>query len=112
MEEDESTEITDTYSYETIKVHASKFSGDIKLEIGLGKNKASGGVSTEVSSSNTIKETKAATVKRNQSSDNLGNVRIYFYDPIIEKSESNGRKTSYELHTYNTGYVKFGVAAY
>lgn len=106
-EEDEGVEKNYSYTYEMIKVNADKFSGDAKLELGLGKNKLSGGINTVISSSNTVRETKNVTVKRSEKSDNLGNVKIYFYDPIIENNISG---ISYS-HTYNTGTVKFGITA-
>lgn len=92
------------------KVKSSKFNGDVKLEIGLGKSdKISGGVSTEVSGSNTTKENRKVTIRRKVGSDPLGSIRIYFYDPIIEKKIST---SEYQMRTYDTGHIKFGISAY
>lgn len=66
-------------------------------------------VSTEVNSTNTTKETRTATVVRKEASDNLGSVRIYFYDPIIEAKLSS---SEYRMRTYNTGHVTFGISTY
>lgn len=110
MEEDESQEIDFTYEYEVVKVKSSKFNGDVKLELGLGKSdKISGGASTEVSGSNTTKENRKVTIKRKVGSDPLGSIRIYFYDPIIEKKIST---SEYQMRTYDTGHIKFGITAY
>lgn len=108
LEEDEGLQIDYSYTYETTKVNANKFSGDVKLELGLGKNKLTGGVSTEASSSNTVKEKNNVTVRRIEKSDDLGHVRIYFYDPIIENNFFGGSRK----HTYNTGTVTFGIAVF
>jgi hypothetical protein len=109
LEEDESVETTTSYQYEVTKVNSSKFSGNVKLELGLGNDKIGTGVSTEVNSNNTTKETRTATVVRKEASDNLGSVRIYFYDSIIEAKLSS---SEYRMRTYNTGHVTFGISAY
>lgn len=110
IEEDESQEIDFSYEYEVVKVKSSKFNGDVKLEIGLGKSdKISGGASTEVSGSNTTKENRKVTIRRKVGSDPLGSVRIYFYDPIIENKIST---SEYQMRTYDTGHIKFGISAY
>lgn len=110
LEEDESVEKTTTYQYEVTKMLSSKFNGDIKLELGLGDGKKiTGGASTEATSTNTTKETRTVNVTRKEASDNLGSVRIYFYDPIIEAKTSSSQ---YKMRTYNTGYVTFGISVY
>lgn len=110
IEEDESIEKTTTYQYEVVNVLSTKFKGDVKLELGLGKNdKVGADVGIEVTTSNTKKETHTATITRKEQSDNLGSVKIYFYDPIIESKIS---ATQYQMRTYNTGHVKFGISAY
>ena len=91
-------------------VNSSKFNGDVKLELGLGKSsKLTTDVSVEASSTNTTKETRTVSVVRQQGSDNLGSVRIYFYDPIIETKISS---MEYKVRTYNTGHVVFGISVY
>lgn len=110
LEEDESGEKTTSYQYEVTKLLSTKFNGDIKLELGLGKSdKLTGGTSTEVTSTNTTKETRTVNVTRKEASDNLGSVRIYFYDPIVEAKTSSSQ---YTMRTYNTGYVTFGISVY
>lgn len=66
-------------------------------------------VGVEATSSNTKKEIRTVTITRKEESDNLGSVKIYFYDPIIESKTS---ATQYQVRTYNTGNVKFGISAY
>ena len=110
LEEDESEAKTYTYQYEVTNVNSSKFNGDVKLELGLGKSsKLTTDVSVEASSTNTTKETRTVSVVRQQGSDNLGSVRIYFYDPIIETKISS---MEYKVRTYNTGHVVFGISVY
>lgn len=109
QEEDESTETTTTYNYEVTKMKSSKFNGDTKLELGLGKATVGTGVSVETSSANTTKDTRTVVVVRKEGSDNLGSVKIFFYDPIIEAKKSS---TEYQMRTYNSGYVTFGISAY
>jgi len=104
IEEDEGIETSHTFNYESTRVHTNKFSGDQKLDIGVGK----GTVTAEVTNSNTIKESKSATILRKEKSDDLGSVRIYFYDPIIETVLGN---QFIVLRTYNTGHVTFGITA-
>ncbi len=108
IEEDESIETNYTFTYDVTKINSSKFNGDIKLELGLGKLKA-GEISTEVTNSNTKKETRTITIRRKESSDNLGSIKIYFYDPIVVKKLTDN---TYQMKTYDTGYIKFGITAY
>lgn len=111
LEEDESVEKTYTNTYESTRVHTNKFKGDVKLELGLGESdKISGGASGEVTNSNTIKDNKTVTIIRKEKSDDLGSVRIYFYDPIITgKFKRFFGGINYIMHTYNTGHVTFGI---
>lgn len=110
LEEDESDVKTTSYQYEVVNVLSTKFNGDVKLELGLGESKKLGAnVGVEATSSNTKKEIRTATITRKEESDNLGSVKIYFYDPIIESKTS---ATQYQVRTYNTGNVKFGISAY
>ncbi len=111
IEEDESVETTRTITYESTRVHSTKFNGDVKLEIGLGNSdKLTGGISGEVTNSNTIKDSKSVVIVRKEKSDDLGSIRIYYYDPIIEKISSSIIEKPYYVHSYNTGYVTFGIA--
>lgn len=110
LEEDESVAKTTSYQYEVVNVLSTKFNGDVKLELGLGESKKLGAnVGVETTSSNTKKEIRTVTITRKEESDNLGSVKIYFYDPIIESKTS---ATQYQVRTYNTGNVKFGISAY
>ena len=110
LEEDESVEKTYTNTYESTRVHTNKFNGDVKLELGLGESdKISGGASGEVTNSNTIRENRTVTIIRKEKSDELGSIRIYFYDPIIRKKYKSIMSERYIMHTYNTGHVTFGI---
>lgn len=108
LEEDhDGATYTASYSYESAILHSDKFSNTGKVVLGLGDSSIQGNVVTEVSDSNSTKTIKTATVTRIESSDHLGSVRIYFYDPIAEYSELEIS----EMYTYNTGCVRFGVTA-
>jgi len=98
---------TVTTSYESVRVKSTQFDGDVKTTIGLTKNvKADIGGSVSISGSNTVRETKTVTIEKNEASDHLGRVKIYFYDPIIEGKSGD----QYKIHYYNTGSVKFGIS--
>lgn len=109
IEEDENEEISKTVEYETTRMKASQFDGNLKLDVGLAKFSVEAGVSVKTDHSNTTKDKHTITVKRKVGSDDLGMDIIYFYDPIIKKRLSDG---TYEAHVYNTGNVTFGVSAY
>ena len=85
-----------------------KFKGDVKVGLGLGKININGGVETEKTETNSIREKKKVIVRRKEASDHLGSVRIYFYDPIIENVLWKG--VFHEVYTYNTGIVTFGIS--
>jgi len=105
-EDDEGIEKEETFSYESINLHSSKFNGNIKLAAGLGgtvNGAVNGGV--DVNASNTVKQNRRVTIKRSENADDLGRLHIYFYDPIIEAFNSG----LYKIHTYNTGHVSFGI---
>ncbi|MCM1150542.1 MAG: hypothetical protein NC209_08270 [Alistipes sp.] len=104
-EEDKEARYETTVSHQVTKMTSWKVNGEIKF--GFGKNSTtSGTVDGGVSGSTTKTETKAYKFERNEKDDNLGSIKIYFFDPIIDgKSGSN-----YLVHTYNTGYVSFGLA--
>ncbi|NOU61797.1 hypothetical protein [Marinifilum caeruleilacunae] len=103
IEEDESIDKTITMTYESTKVHTNKFNGDLKLDVGIGK----GTVTADVTESNTIRENKTVNIIRKEKSDDLGSVRIYFYEPIIETIIGGGPLCV--MKTYNTGHVTFGI---
>lgn len=108
LEEDESIENTYENEYETTRVQMDKFKGDVKVGLGLGKININGGVETEKTETNSIREKKKVIVRRKEASDHLGSVRIYFYDPIIENVLWKG--VFHEVYTYNTGIVTFGIS--
>ena len=59
-EDDKGIESTETITHSFSRIKSNKFNGDVKVELGLGKNaKGSAGVSTEISSSNTYKEDRS-----------------------------------------------------
>jgi len=116
-EEDE-VGIKKTYSrtYESVRMSLSKFSGEIKTDLGLGWSdskgngsvniKGSGNASESNSKSTTFKETITITAERYEASDYLGRAKIYFYDPIIsDKSGDN-----YIIKHYYAGGVQFGIS--
>ncbi len=107
-EEDEGTE---TEVKETIKFADAlkiNFEGSQKISIGL-KNigSASAEGSASVTSSNTTEYEKTVTWKYKQSSNVIGKVRIYFYDPLIEGVSPS--TNTYTMKTYNAGSLKFGI---
>ena len=105
FEEDKEAKYVTTVSHQVTKMTSWKIAGEVKFGFGTG-NKHSAGASGEVSGSTTKTESKEYTFERNEKDDNLGGIKIYFFDPIIDgKSGSN-----YLVHTYNTGYVSFGLA--
>lgn len=108
-EEDPGTETTSVDTYDLTHMNSNKFNGDAKLEIGFGEKFKinGGGVSTEISNSNSVHTSKQVTIKTTTGSDPLGKIKIYYYHPIIIGKENN----EYILNSYNTGYVKFGVGA-
>ncbi len=114
FEEDETGKKEYTNEYESTKMHANRFKGDVKVGIGLSqKVQLDGHVETETTNSNTVKETKRIVVTRNEGSDHLGDIKIYFYDPIVEDVKYVPFPFPHPIavvHTYNTGYVKFALA--
>lgn len=109
-EVDSGREITSKTVFQMDEMLESSFNGDYKLSLGLGEGKnssgsQSAGVSVKVDNSNTVKVINEITEKWTEGSDELGLVRIYYYDPIIESM--NG--SSPVVHTYNTGTVEFGI---
>lgn len=104
-EEDIARNETITYTYEMNTMTSSKINGNIKF--GLGTNLPSGDIGTELNSSTTKKIYKSITTTRTEGDDALGTIKIYFYDPIILNKTSTG----YEVFSYNTGIVTFGLTA-
>ena len=102
-EEDVATTRTYTETYELSKMTSLKIDGSVKF--GLGTDKVSGNVGSGTSQSTTETIKKTYTIERNEQDDDLGNVRIYFYDPIIEGKYGS----QYIVRTYNTGIVEFGI---
>ncbi len=112
-EEDDEGMRTQEFDYESIHMFTNKFKGDVKIGLGLTSSNVniSGGAETEVTQSNTFKRKSKIVISRNEKSDGLGDAKIYFYDPIVENVRAFF--PSYwiaEVHTYNTGYVKFALA--
>lgn len=104
FEEDDTEIIEPTHTYEMNVMTSTKVNGSIKL--GLGTN-TSGEIGTDVNSSTSKKISKTIKTTKNVGDDALGTVELYFYDPIILKKTSDG----YEVYTYNTGIVSFGLTA-
>lgn len=100
---------TISHSFELTKVSTQKVNGSVKYGLGLDQIKGDGQINTEITNSNTTKETRQVSLTRTDGDDQLGNVKIYFYDPIIEYQ--NGFGTEYYMRTYNTGIIAFGLSA-
>ena len=100
---------SDKYEYETQTVKRTKVNGDVKIGIGLndGKSNITTDVGVENETTTTKKVTKVISVTRTNYDDPLGDVSIYFYDPIIEGKSGS----QYQMKIYNTGNVLFGVTA-
>ena len=111
-EVDRSGEITTETTNQVQVAKGWNFSGNTKLNIGLklseivnvgGELGFTGTADKKTTTTKTIK----VTTRKNLTSDDLGRISIYFYDPII--LSKNG--SIFELKTYNTGHVKFGIIA-
>lgn len=103
-EEDKGREIETKTTYEMVRANSRNFNGDVKLTLGLGKIvNVSGGVSTTATASNTTTVSKSITEKWSEGADNLGQVKVYYYDPVVENA------SPIRMHTYNTGSVEFGI---
>lgn len=102
-EEDVSANKEYIEEYEVTKGDTSNFNGGLKISLGpikidFGGNK----------NSNTITHQKTTIkVTRQEDSDYLGTVPVYFYDPIIIGKEGS----NYKLHTYSTGSVNFSIVS-
>lgn len=102
-EEDVASTVTYEATYEATKLTSAKVNGSVK--IGLGTDKTTGTIGGDASASTTETVKKTYKVERKQTSDELGNTKIYFYDPIITGKNGN----DYILHSYSTGTVEFGI---
>lgn len=98
-----------TYILETSKVNNNKVDGNIKLGLGLGNGNSGnieiGGVK-EITPQQK-KETIEFSVTRSNLDDKLGEAIMYFYDPIIIRVSGD----QYDMKTYGTGIVIFGITA-
>lgn len=102
-EDDEGVETESTYSHEITKVSSVNVNGNFKFALGLGNE---GNLGFGSNASSTKKESKEFKVKRRENSEPLGTLSIHFYDPLIEKKVANDQ---YQVRTYNTGYITFGI---
>ena len=108
FEEDKGIEVTATRTYDMEKISSESFTGDIKNQVGLTGDELSGGsvsVTVKTDDKNTEKETVFVTEKWTETSDDLGCVKIYYYDPVIESMSGS----SPVVKTYSTGLVEFGI---
>lgn len=100
-EEDVSANKEYIEEYEVTKGDTSNFNGGLKISLGPIKIDLDGN-----KNSNTITHQKTTIkVTRQEKSDYLGTVPVYFYDPIIIGREGS----NYKLHTYSTGSVNFSI---
>lgn len=104
-EEDATETEVITLTYEMNKMTSTKVNGNIKY--GLGTNLPTGDVGAEINNSTTRRTNKTITTTKAKGDDALGTIKIYFYDPIILNKTSEG----YEVKSYNTGIVSFGIIA-
>jgi len=103
-EEDPGDTVSHTYRLEVTNASSSKVTGSSKVGYGDGvKLEYANGI--ETTGSETTKEIKEIVSQLKNNDDNLGMARIYFYDPLIL-----GRSGSdYEVQTYSTGSITFGI---
>lgn len=108
FEEDEGEERTYVESHSMSFAHKTNFSGSQKISVGLKDViSAEQGVAGGVESSTTETFQRNITTKRNLGSDNLGQIKIYFYDPIV--LDLSNSPSSVGIHSYNTGIVNMGI---
>lgn len=108
FEEDEGIEITHEESQVMAFAHKSNFNGSTKISLGLkdvvsGEQGVAGGVESSTSETRSIK----TITKRNQGSDALGQVKMYFYDPVIQNVTASSNTSI--INTYNSGVVSIGM---
>ena len=89
-EEDDSAEEEFNVDYDIVKMNSSKFSGNGKIGLGVGKFNIEVGGGAEDVSQNTTTIKKTVKVKRPQNSDYLGTADIYYYHPFTKNSFSSG----------------------
>lgn len=110
-EVDKSKEYEKTVTYDMTTLNSSKVSGGIKF--GLGTD-ISGNASTEYNASTTKRTTKTFTMRRSEEDDELGTIKVYFYDPVVvgtHRYSDKPRDFTYCLKTYNTGIISFALLA-
>lgn len=110
-EEDSGSEVSVEETFDMSKANSSNIKGEVKVSVGMVD--VTTNTSTSVANSSTTeKYAKVVKTRKIEKSDNLGTVRIYFYDPIIDSKTKHGTNgANYSLHTYNTGSVIFGITA-
>lgn len=108
-EEDGKEERTYKESLSMSFANKSNFSGSLKLNVGLKKvvNTGEAGVAGGTESSTTKTITKEITTVRKVGSDDLGQIKIYFYDPLIHNVPASTNFVA--IHSYNTGVVNMGI---
>lgn len=108
FEEDESAEIKKTIEYDVQKMSKNLFNGEIKAELAFGKHKLNPALSFGKESGIVTTEKHKVEISRKISSDDLGSVEVYFYDPLAT-GEWKEEDFSFVLKTYNTGIVEFAL---
>lgn len=118
-EQDNGSDIQSEREYTETRFDSRKVSGSFKYNVGLtipadSKEKAvdpNASVNLDHSwdkqSNITTTSRHKVTVTTRQESDQLGTVRIYFYDPLIDGKDVKG----YRAFTYSTGGVTFAITA-
>jgi hypothetical protein len=103
-EEDESEEMTESYWFDFPHAPQQNFEGNCKVGVGLQT------LSTESKYPVTTEFVKKTiTVTRPKASDHLGDLVIYFYDPIVEHVSTVDNTCV--MRTYNSGCVELGITA-
>jgi hypothetical protein len=107
-EKDPSVEVTEVQTFDVSRAYSKNFKGGGKIGVGL-KDIATidSNWSVDVGSTTTKKETKQITTHRKQYSDHLGDVKIYFYEPLVLNINKSNKTCS--MHTYNAGPICFGI---
>ena len=113
-EEDDSAEEEFNVDYDIVKMNSSKFSGNGKIGLGVGKFNIEVGGGAEDVSQNTTTIKKTVKVKRPQNSDYLGTADIYYYHPLILGKIQIpiplfGTTDIYYERTYICGPLRFGI---
>lgn len=111
VEEDAGSECTYQKSYEFTQVISSKITVNEKTQLGCGQTSNSSNeisIGAETSDTQTSKSTINVTFHKSDKDDDLGQVELYFYEPIVEGNSSTQGPL---IKTHSTGIVDFTITA-